>query len=233
MNSRSYILDRFYKRCPITGVSYKESDVAHIIPRYICTVLGLPYGSEPRNCVLLSSNVHKRFDQYDWTFDPFSVSLADLKNKDKYVKLNILVCSDIAKDPKSSHIGAYINTGAKILRESLPYIYVHYNIFLVKNYRSCTISAEDMFSYFINDEGIFSNMLQDDYNCYKQLRTGKPKYRCIINSKYVSSAPFYLTLWHGYSFAEATWEPENNIIDVGGIVDYEEFRSEKEDHAFM
>lgn len=232
MDLRSYVLDHFYKRCPITNVSHKESDVAHIIPRHVCTSLGLPYSNDPKNCVLLSGNIHTRFDQYDWSFDPFSANLDDLKNKSKYVKLNIVVGADITRDPSSSHIGAYINSSIKVLRESLPYFYVHYNIFLVKNYRSCTLTLLEMYRYFIHEEGVFSEMLQDGYNCCKKLRSLRPRYRCIVGSKFVDSEPQYLVLWHGYSFIEATWEPESNI-DKEGISDFEELESLKEDPAFM
>jgi len=225
MVTRYQVLKIYHDKCAISNVSAEECQVAHIIPRHLEPSLV----AECNNCILLSNNLHNRFDKYDWTFDIYSVNYNNICGN--YVEIDIVTTNTIKKRKNSSHIGGFLDKRIKVWKDSLPYIYVHYHIFIIRNFTVDSRSNLELTQQFMSEID-YNKLQKHDYlyfNTYK-----KPKkryhYNCLLDSSYnAEQLPIYLVLWDGYSFREATWE-----IDPPqkAIVKYDQFKLEQENPAF-
>lgn len=118
---------RFNNRCIISNVTTIEAN--HIIPRYICSILGLDniiFNSF--NGLLITDSLHREFDHYYWTFDVNNITYS---NDNKWISLSI-----ITKPHYNSNLMIHLfqNNIVSVPIESLAFLWIHYQIFLIFNF---------------------------------------------------------------------------------------------------
>jgi len=129
----------------ISGLHVDECDGAHIIPAKICMELnktqysGLSWQAimqNPDNGLLLCKNLHWSFDGFQWTFDIFDLKIGNhsINQLPKY-SLPLIV-----KDPRLKTTVSLHQRDAEgelvyyqIHPESLPYLLIHYHVYLLVN----------------------------------------------------------------------------------------------------
>lgn len=117
--------------CLITGFHRDTCDSAHIIPAHVCHRLGMVDDlNTGGNGLLLCKSLHGSFDRLLWTFDIFDIRTYE---KDYYLPI-------IISQPKARLlVNQYIrdnqgeNIYHKIPKECLPYLYIHYLVWVKVN----------------------------------------------------------------------------------------------------
>jgi predicted restriction endonuclease len=72
---RNEVLNRYNKRCIVTGNFEDECQACHIIP--LCEINENLY--DVNNGLFLSSNLHNTFDKNYWTINPYNLKIEILK----------------------------------------------------------------------------------------------------------------------------------------------------------
>lgn len=200
-------ISKFYKSCAVSNFDKHECDVAHIIPKKNSEL----HVKDANNCILLSKNLHTRFDKFHWTFDVFSLDLEDMKKP--FVYLNIILCDAIRHE--NSLLTLFIDKKVRVNRMSLPFLYVHYRVFLEKNAGNpLGRNTTELFDFFMNKQYDFRLLQQDDYYYMYNAKTQPPPLTeySIINERYTAQHNHeYLILWHGRRYGEMTWEPSTCV----------------------
>jgi predicted restriction endonuclease len=75
---RKNVLERFNRKCIITKNQEEECEIAHILPFCECNEL---QKYDVNNGLLLSANIHKLFDKYIFSINPFTFSIEVKKDK--------------------------------------------------------------------------------------------------------------------------------------------------------
>lgn len=224
---RSSVTSTYHQKCPISGFHSFECEVAHIIPRAVCHHLELPFINESLNCILLSKGLHFLFDHFKWTLDVYSAK-SSAENAER-VELKILQAPDF--NTNTSIIGHFKDNTVNVHVGVLPFLYVHYNVFLAKNYSQDGNNMDiiELFKYFTADEPDFKNMLEKGF--YNHLSTKNmelPGYRYIIGKRDSQ----YKVLWNYYPHSASTWENEENL-NQDDIELYNTFLEYKTDPTFV
>jgi hypothetical protein len=139
-------LIKTYRKCVVSGYHESECDAAHIIPLHVCIKLNLD--DCYYNGLLLSKSLHVSFDKFLWTLDLFD--LIEIPNTN-FVKLGIITI-----DNRHSLIGQYyhdyINRDmyVKVHRKSLPYIFIHYKMYLEIHCHGQSVNLE-LYNQCLND----------------------------------------------------------------------------------
>jgi hypothetical protein len=221
---RNSILKKAKYKCVISRVDLSECECAHIIPRKICDALSLNYKYSDANGLLLSRNLHTSFDNHVWTFDVF-----DYIDNNEYVSLSIISKTD--KKSFSINNYKYNNNGLcyyKVPKISLPYLYIHYCLFLEKNYKSGIFKENDTYKKLLEDK--FFTRISNDINYF----FGKyfTKQKLVLDKCYDSKSQLqYLVLMENKPFKDAMWmkdykvdkqlkEEYNRLIDKHNDPDY-------------
>lgn len=234
-------LNTVYKnKCLISNVDISECEGAHIVPRHICQELNLKFIYHYANGILLARNIHTSFDNYIWTFDiwDYQVDLSELdsQNKPKSLLLSIIVASS----DKNYTILKY-KTGAfgqknyfKLPIESLPYLFIHYTIFMMKNYHP-PIDDSTLYRETLSNP-IFTEMVFNPsmfLNIANKLKDTPKTCHTILSKRYSrTSTVEYLSLWEYHPFDKAEWVTSKSLLDSRHrtcIADYEHVLSLKTD----
>jgi hypothetical protein len=222
---RGNVIRAYGYRCVATGFNVAECDVAHIVPKSVSMILDLNkelFAYNCNNCLLLTKSAHHHFDNFNWTIDIFSAK----KHNDNIVTCNIIKNQTLSR---SKNIMNYAHPEVKISYETLPFLYLHYHVYLSQNY-SINHSVIDVFSYHLNDENHFGNLIKIDNvdNMIKYFKSNQSGYRYIVGG----SESGYKVLWDFAAFQDSTWLEEEEIIDKSGIEMYKEYVSIASDGDF-
>jgi len=233
-------LEKTYRKCTISGIDVSECEGAHIVPRNICAKFNLKFIFHSANGLLLSRNLHASFDNYIWTFDiyDFQEIPGDMNH--------VLLSTIIIKNRKNYTIRQYQKDGEKLRYfkvpiNSIPYLYIHYNMFLLKNYNFYLETEVQMYQKFL-ESGFFYSILQNPYMFFSLIKEyhaeinimpTQKQYRVVLNQKYsLTGENTYLVLWDFMPFSEASWVPEFMLSYKEPIQDFEYLRSIKRDASY-
>lgn len=96
------------KKCILTGEDEDVCEAAHIKPESNCSIME---NLDLDNYILLSANMHKRFDNYLWSINPDTFNIV------------------ISKKNKSDTLNKYNNVHLNLSKNMKKYIEHHYNKF--------------------------------------------------------------------------------------------------------
>jgi len=126
----SFVIDlkkRFNNRCVLSNVITTEAN--HIIPKFVCSHLGLDnLIISSYNGLLMTDSLHREFDRYFWALDIHNIIWSDDKS---WISLPIVI------RPQTSNnlmINLFQEKLIKVPVQSLSYLWVHYQIFLTYNF---------------------------------------------------------------------------------------------------
>lgn len=210
------------KHCLITGNDAEECDACHLVPDTICEKLDSCYRYDPRNGILLSKTLHNLFDKFLWTFDIFDVVLQD---QSCYFKVLI------PNNHRQLMINPYAGQRFKLPIECFPFLYVHYQIYISRNYNHLQAWKDlDMYRQILLEDRVFQYLSVHDvpvqslvegkfYDFLIQTQVIQPlvgsngeaiySWNAIINHKPKSDQ--FQVLWNYYPFSQVTWEPRKHF----------------------
>lgn len=187
-------LIKTYRKCIVSGYHESECDAAHIIPLNICVKLNLD--DNYYNGLLLSKSLHVSFDKFLWTLDLFdTVEIPD----SNFVKIGIII-----GDNKHTSIGQYYkdyvhrDMYVKVHKKSLPYIFVHYKIYLENRHNDRKVEVS-LYNQCINDSDYIN--LKNKTTSVRDLSRCEKTPVAILKKK-----KNYYKVWHKYRPKKmATW----------------------------
>ena len=212
------------KSCCVTGNDAEECDACHLIPDVVCKELDSVYRYDPHNGILLTKSLHNLFDKFLWTFDIFDVK----QDANGYCHFKILTPNIHRK----LMINSYANQRIKMPIECFPFLYVHYKIYIARNYNHLPSSKElEMYREILSEDRVFKYLAVHDvpvqslvegqfYDFLVQTQVIKPlkskdgsplyEWSAIVNHRKRSSEEFQV-LWDYHPFSQTTWEPKRNF----------------------
>ena len=212
---------KIYKKCLFTGVNKIECDAAHIVPVMVCEKCNLYYKYQKFNGLLLCKNLHITFDNFIWTFDVFDIKPVT-NDKDM-----ILICpiiktnNNYLKYTIHNHKDQYV----KIPIKSLPYLYLHYQIFLEVNFKKLKPNISDLYQVYIKTDKTYQKLLKKPKSIWHIINNNKfDEISTILDKKYdTHSIQSYLVLYRYQPFRNKRWiyiEDEENNIHIENYDNY-------------
>jgi hypothetical protein len=212
---RSWLRKRTLKnrghRCILSGfVNVHELETAHIVPRSITRTLR----SLDSNVFILSSGLHALFDKFRWTFDLFEF-VDTIQPNDKYFQCHVITVDD----PSNSSLAEIINIKHTIPIDHLPYLFLHYCVYLKVNYTLDADIPTLYQKYMITP--IYLNLLtiKSTLQAQKLIQSHRNMYYDVIVAH---KSNLYLVAWSLHPKSAWTWEPANNI-QGSGFTEYHDF----------
>lgn len=215
---RESVLKLSKHKCMVTNFNEVECDVAHIVPRSVSGILELDnseFENNPHNCLLLSKSAHCLFDKFMWSVDVFSM---------KVINLDMIMC-DILLNDELKKLKTVMSLAKKqicVHYKTFAYLYLHYHVFLIKNYLKPTMSVINIMKYHLKVESHFSKYLgmtsADEMEKYTK-RQNTRKYRVILSKRGYGEE--YLVLWDFKSMSHSSWIRYDDFEDVTGIEFFE------------
>jgi len=131
---RSLLL-KTYRRCPLSNLDPLECDGAHLIPQSVCYKLSLgELAKNPINGIILSKSLHSSFDRNLWCLDPYDIiwesNQSHSSSQQKFCSLPVIV----KKNRLNFSINQYEGKRIQIPIDSLPFIWIRYQLFIGRNY---------------------------------------------------------------------------------------------------
>lgn len=211
------------KKCLVTGLCGYECDAAHIIPYNICHEYSLQFIYDRRNGIFLSKNIHALFDRFYWTFDIYDVIWSPISNK---YSCRIIV----VPNHKHKHltINQYKDQYIEIPIEIIPFLYTHYQLFIIYNYtRNAKKLMEQDYREIIQDDKVFNYLVTHELpidaflnKTFRQFLIDngiisvvdqEHDVNAIIKHTLYADTSYYLIWWDHIPRNDATFEPLENI----------------------
>lgn len=213
MNAFRNEVIKLHKKCLITGYNEIECDAAHIIPQAICYKLNLAdLANNHYNGILLNKTIHSTYDRFLWCFDIYDIQKVPGSTDWCYLKIIL------SSARTSLSINEYKENLYMVPINSLPFLWVNYNVFMATNFTTTRDNSnqtnnqnDDIYSELLNSEiykVINSNPLmlldQDFIDNISQARdivaiTGKRKF-----------GTQYQVLYQGQKWADRQWIDNDN-----------------------
>lgn len=208
------------------AISRKEtSESCHLIPRHICHHLQLNnLINYQYNGIYLNRCLHNEFDQYFWTFDPHRLEWID-KN---WVYLPIVIRP--MPQRRSWEIEEYRNRTVRIPTKSLPFIWLHYQVFLVHNFTLMNFINNQQQQLYLNllNSSEYSLITEDPDRLRRQLANNFFLPSMIITDRDHFNRTEYLVVDRLRPWTDQYWVPEDEL-DPRLINEYLELSSLKAD----
>jgi hypothetical protein len=232
------------KHCLVTGVDENECDAAHIIPHNICDKYAPQFSHDTKNGLLLNKCDHTLYDRFYWTFDIYDLKC---ETKGRY-KCRLIV----NKTGKNLTIKQYQEEYIEIPLECYPYLYVHYQMYIIHNYREGKVLNMDQeYQHLLFKDRVFRYLRLNQTpvhhlmnNTFRQFITQHHLIRkkhhkdehyvnAIIRHRTEDDdETYYLIWWDHLPKYESTWEPEKNLTQKS-LVTYRHRVEEKRDADFV
>ena len=212
------------RKCIITRYDQCECDACHIIPYSICNGSEWPFKYDRRNGLFLTKSLHALFDQFLWTFDIY-----DLKyENNKYYSRVIVIDNN-----RNLFIDSFKNQYIAFPTECLPFLYAHYQMYILYNYEqslSNNIDIAQKYHEIVTEDIVFKLLIEKripmDVLLGKKLKEYLVYHKlveidfndfyvnAILKNKNTRSQPDkYLVWWDYLPMSEASWESKNNLQD--------------------
>lgn len=212
---RKRTLHRHKHRCMLSGFNnVHELETAHIVPQSITKALK----NFDNNVFILNSGLHSLFDKFRWTFDLFE--FIDKPVIDEHHFYCRIMSVDNPEKSSLQHVSALEHQIPIIY---LPYLYLHYCIYLKVNY---TVNADvvELYQQYM-DSSLYKELLTvktvtQAQNLLKSQRN--LQYDVIVNDQ----SNLFHVAWSLYPRSTWTWEPKINIVGQG-FDDYQSFINHK------
>ena len=211
------VLKIFGGKCAVSKNSRLECDLAHVIPKAIST----KYQNDTNNCLILSSSLHRLFDNFLWTFDVFSVE----ESSNVLCKLGIIISHKISK--VKTLISQYNNVKVELPTSMIPFLYCHYRVFFIQNYTTYNKNwtVKQQYEYYMDDS---------NFSCasIKKFSSVNKKKRYISIVGHDKTLQNFLVVWQYKPYSESTWIKRSDILDKQDIDMYCNMISETLDPNF-
>lgn len=197
---RNNIKNRFNNHCIISKTI--RPDANHIIPQHICDEFEqfkhLKYNTF--NGMMMTKSIHYEFDLYQYTFDIFNSTWVDHDH--------LLIPLLIPNKRQRLMISNYRDQQIKICRQSLPFLWVHYQIYHSVHYQNLTPDSRQRVhknEYFkIMSQPEFGILLQrSDQETWNRVFIQNPGEILIIN--YHPSTDKYLIHYRNRAYSNQNW----------------------------
>jgi len=189
-------ISRFYRnKCVVSQCSTNQKN--HIIPRYFCRN-HREFGQlivNPDNGLLLTDTLHREYDNFLWTFDIYRARF----DYDRGVAQLPIVISP--HHPRKSYmIRVFSEHWAEVKIESIPFLWVGYQVFLTHNFSRCDLEEE--YLYFL-DSTAFREIQYEPSLALEQILNFEFSPSLIIRSRNFSQE--YLTIDRLKPYDQQKW----------------------------
>lgn len=224
MSFRNQLAKRYHQKCLISRYHYQESDGIHIIPRFISEKLNMnDLNENPDNGLFMYIAYHRTYDDYIWTFDVYQTQFSD---DFKWCHLPIIIHPKY----KNRSISNYENQLIKINVNSLPYLWVDFQVFLWFNFNQYGHkkgnSLVNYYAQLLNSDQ-FKQLIENPLSIIHFKNMELPQ--AIINHR--SSTGEYLVIDYHSPWSQRRWL-HNDHLSVQLVEQYHSVLEEREDKNY-